>query len=51
LRNRGRAIKHAWNEHGRGFPRSSKRWVFAAFLIAAAAPVIGYPVWRAFGAR
>jgi hypothetical protein len=50
-RKRDRAIKRAWNEHGRSFPKSRKRLLFAAFLIAAAISVIGYPVWLALGGR
>jgi hypothetical protein len=50
-RKRDRAIKRAWNEHARSFPKSRKRLVFAAFLIAAAISVIGYPLWLALGGR
>jgi hypothetical protein len=50
-RKRDRAIKRAWNEHARSFPKSRKRLLFTAFLIAAAISVIGYPLWLALGGR
>ena len=50
-RKRDRAIKRAWNEHARSFPKSRKRLLFAAFLIAAAISLIGYPLWLALGGR
>ena len=50
-RKRDRAIGRAWNEHARSFPKSRKRRLFAAFLIAAAISVIGYPLWLALGGR
>lgn len=50
-RKRDRAIKHAWNEHIRNFPKSRKRQLFAAFLIAAAISVLSYPLWYALGSR
>ncbi|MGC2266403.1 MAG: hypothetical protein WA608_06410, partial [Candidatus Acidiferrales bacterium] len=46
-RKRDRAIKRAWNEHARRFPKSCKRPLFATFLIATAISVIGYPLWLA----
>jgi hypothetical protein len=48
---RDRAIKHAWKEHARSFPRSRKRVLFAAFLIAFALSLMGYPLWLTLGAR
>jgi hypothetical protein len=48
-RKRDRAIKRAWNEHARRFLSSRKRLLFAAFLIAAAVSLMGYPLWYAFG--
>ena len=50
-RKRDRAIKRAWNEHARRFPNSRKRLLFAAFLIAAAISLMGYPLWYAFGSH
>jgi hypothetical protein len=50
-RKRDRAIGRAWNEHARSFPKSRKRLLFAAFLIATAISVIGYPLWLALGGR
>ena len=50
-RKRDRAIKRAWNEHARSFPKSRKRLLFAAFLIAAAISLMGQPLWYAFGSR
>ena len=50
-RRRDHAIMRAWNEHARSFPKSRKRLLFAAFLIAAAISVIGYPLWLALGGR
>jgi hypothetical protein len=50
-RGRDRAIGNAWNEHASSFPKSRKRTLFAAFLIASALSVMGYPLWLAFGAR
>jgi hypothetical protein len=50
-RKRDRAIKHAWTEHTRSFPRSRKRVLFACLLIATSLSVIVYPLWLAFGAR
>jgi hypothetical protein len=50
-RKRVRAVKHTWNEHSREFPNSHKRYLFAAFLIAAAASLMGYPLWLALCAR
>jgi hypothetical protein len=51
LPKRYRAMKRGWNEHVRRFPKSRKRLLFAAFLIAAAVSVMGYPLWHAFGSR
>ncbi len=48
-RSRERAIRNAWNEHARLFPKSRKRVLFAALLIAAALSVMGYPLWLAIG--
>jgi len=50
-RSSDRAIRNAWNEHARSFPKSRKRTLFASFLIATALSVMGYPLWLAFGAR
>ena len=50
-RKRDRAIQRLWNEHLRNFPKSRKRRLFAAFLIAAAISVLSYPLWYAFGPR
>jgi hypothetical protein len=50
-RKRDRAIKHAWKEHARSFPRSRKRVLFAAFLIAFALSLMGYPLWLMLGIR
>jgi hypothetical protein len=46
-RKRDRAIKRAWSEHAKRFPTSRKRLLFAAFLIAAAISLMGYPLWLA----
>jgi hypothetical protein len=48
-RSRDRAIRNAWNDHARSFPKSRKRTLFASFLIATALSVMGYPLWLAFG--
>jgi hypothetical protein len=50
-RKRDRAIKQAWTEHTRSFPRSRKRVLFAFLLIASFLSVMGYPLWLTFGAR
>lgn len=50
-RKQDRAVKRAWKEHARSFPKSRKRLLFAALLIAAAISVIGYPLWLALGGR
>ena len=50
-RKRDRAIKQAWTEHSRSFPRSRKRVLFAFLLIASLLSVMGYPLWLTFGAR
>jgi hypothetical protein len=50
-RKRDRAIKHAWSEHARSFPKSRKRVLFASFLIAFALSLMGYPLWLTLGAR
>ena len=50
-RKRDRAIKRAWSEHAKRFPTSRKRLLFAAFLIAAALSLMGYPLWLALGGR
>jgi hypothetical protein len=44
-----RAIDNVWKEHARSFPRSSKRYLFAFFLIAATISVMGYALWFAYG--
>jgi hypothetical protein len=46
-----RAIHHAWTEHARAFPRSSKRFLFACLLIAAVLSLFVHPLWLAFGPR
>ena len=51
FRKRDGAIKRAWNEHARRFPKSRKRLVFSALLIAAAISVMGYPLWCAFASQ
>ena len=51
FRSRDGAIGHAWNEHVLRFPNSRKRLFFAAFLVAAAISVMGYPLWYALGAH
>lgn len=48
-RKRDRAIKHAWNEHTKRLPKSRKRALFAALLIAAAVSVMFYPLWLVGG--
>jgi len=48
-RRRDRAIKNAWNEHARLFPKSWKRLAFALLLIGAALSLLGYPLWYASG--
>lgn len=48
---RNEVLRKAWNEHGRLFPKSPKRPVFAFLLIVSLLSVMGYPLWRAFGAR
>jgi hypothetical protein len=50
-RRRDRAVKRAWKEHSQGFPNSRKRYLFAAFLIAAAISLMGHPLWLALCAR
>jgi hypothetical protein len=50
-RHRDSAIRNAWSQHLRSFPRSYKRVLFASFLIAFALSVMGYPLWLVFGAR
>ena len=40
-----RALRRAWNEHARLFPKSRKRVLFACLLLAAALSVMGYPLW------
>ena len=50
-RKRDRAIKRAWKEHARRFPRSRKRLLFAAALVAAAISLMGYPLWYVLGAK
>jgi len=45
------ALRNAWNEHARLFPKSRKRVLFAVFLIGAALSLLGYPLWQAFGPR
>jgi len=50
-RKRDRAIKQAWTEHTRSFPRSRKRVLFAFLLIASLLSVMGYPLWLTFGTR
>jgi hypothetical protein len=51
LRHRDRAIRNAWSEHVRLFPRSRKRMIFASFLIASVISAMGYPLWSTFGPR
>jgi hypothetical protein len=46
-----RVIKRAWSEHTRSFPKSRKRLLFAAFLIAAAVSVMFYPLWLFVGGK
>ena len=48
LRARDRALFRAWKVHVAVFPKSYKRQLFAALLIAAALSVFGYPIWMAF---
>jgi hypothetical protein len=50
-RKRDRAIREAWMEHTRSFPRSRKRFLFAFLLIASFLSVMGYPLWLTFSAR
>ena len=50
-RKRDRAVKRTWSEHAIRFPTSRKRLLFAAFLIAAALSLMGYPLWLALGGR
>ena len=50
-RERDRAIKHAWSEHAKHFPKSRKRALFAVLLIAAALSVMFNPLWLVFGPR
>jgi hypothetical protein len=50
-RKRNLATKRAWDKHVRRFPKSRKRLLFAAFLIAGAISLMGYPLWYAFGSR
>jgi len=51
LINRDRAIRKAWNEHVRAFPKSRKRVLFASSVIASAISLMGYPLWLVFGLR
>lgn len=46
-----RAIRRAWSEHYRLFPRSRKRVLFACLLIAASLSVLAYPLWLVLGQR
>ena len=48
-RKRDRAVRRAWNEHARRFPKSHKRMAFALLLIFAAISLMGYPLWYALG--
>jgi len=47
LRVRDKALGGVWEIHCRVFPKSRKRGLFAALLIAAALSVFGYPLWMA----
>jgi hypothetical protein len=46
-----RALRTAWNEHTRLFPKRRKRVLFACLLLAAALSVMGYPLWLVLGSR
>jgi hypothetical protein len=48
---RDRAVRHAWSEHTRRFPKSRKRLFFAVLLIVAAGSVMFYPLWLAVSQR
>ena len=48
-RERDRAVKRAWSEHIKRFPKSRKRALFAALLVAAAVTVMFYPFWVLVG--
>ena|ERR1700737_2894330 len=50
MRKRTRAINNLWGEHGRSFPRSRKRLLFAVLLIASATSLLAYPLWLVYGA-
>jgi hypothetical protein len=43
------AIRRAWSEHYRAFPRSRKRALFACLLIATSLSVFAYPLWLVLG--
>jgi hypothetical protein len=45
------ALRSAWSEHYRVFPRSRKRVLFACLLIAASLSVLAYPLWLVLGKR
>jgi hypothetical protein len=45
------ALRHAWEEHTRQFPKSRKRVLFACLAIAACLSPMGYPLWLAVGPR
>jgi len=47
LRVSDNALGRAWEVHGRVFPQSRKRILFAALLVATALSVFAYPLWTA----
>jgi len=46
-----RALRSAWREHTRLFPKSRKRLFFACLLLGVLLSVMAYPVWLALGPR
>lgn len=50
-RKRDRAIRNAWNEHVKQFPKSRKRILFGVLLCAAILSMMSYPLWLAFGSQ
>ena len=46
-----RAIRNAWDQHVRLFPKSRKRVLFACLLIAAFLSMTVYPLWLALAAQ
>ncbi len=43
-----RALRRAWDEHARMFPRSRKRMLFGVLFLAIVLLVMGYPLWLSY---